>query len=180
MHNYDFLVIGSGIAGLTYAIKVATKLPEAKIGVVTKADAKESNTKYAQGGIAIVTVEVSKWHGREKPADVKVLEVLHGPDVLLKVTRIFDDAFDPVFNQQFKPGSKWILRVNTRSVDGKKQSVMSYYETSHLQVIDDDVTGNIRRHNEQKRMKYSVFKALLSEATEKKRKPNKADAGHGK
>ncbi|MEQ9289229.1 MAG: L-aspartate oxidase [Cyclobacteriaceae bacterium] len=55
MHHYDFLVIGSGIAGLTFAIKTATRLPDAKIAVVTKADAKESNTKYAQGGIAVVT-----------------------------------------------------------------------------------------------------------------------------
>jgi L-aspartate oxidase len=59
MHNYDFLVLGSGIAGLTYAIKVAEALPEAKIAIVTKADAKESNTKYAQGGIAVVTDEIS-------------------------------------------------------------------------------------------------------------------------
>ena len=54
MLKYDFLVIGSGIAGLTYALKVAHHLPESKIAIVTKADENESNTKYAQGGIAIV------------------------------------------------------------------------------------------------------------------------------
>lgn len=48
----DFLVIGSGIAGLTYALKVAQAKPDKKITVVTKAYADETNTKYAQGGIA--------------------------------------------------------------------------------------------------------------------------------
>src|SRR3954466_154078 len=48
-HNYDFLVIGSGIAGLTFALKVAD---HGKVLVITKADADETNTKYAQGGIA--------------------------------------------------------------------------------------------------------------------------------
>jgi L-aspartate oxidase len=50
----DFLVIGSGIAGLTYAIKTAKACPDKKILVVTKTNADETNTKYAQGGIAVV------------------------------------------------------------------------------------------------------------------------------
>jgi L-aspartate oxidase len=47
----DFLIIGSGIAGLSYALKVA---PYGKVLMITKADEDESNTKYAQGGIAVV------------------------------------------------------------------------------------------------------------------------------
>lgn len=54
MFKYDILVIGSGIAGLTYALKVAQKLPNSKVAIVTKADENESNTKYAQGGVAVV------------------------------------------------------------------------------------------------------------------------------
>ena len=48
----DFLVIGSGIAGLTYAVKVAEAFPEKEVLVLTKTVSDETNTKYAQGGIA--------------------------------------------------------------------------------------------------------------------------------
>jgi L-aspartate oxidase len=50
----DFLIIGSGIAGLTYALKVAQHCPDKQITVITKATPDETNTKYAQGGIAVV------------------------------------------------------------------------------------------------------------------------------
>ena len=54
MIQTDYLIIGSGIAGLTFAIKIAEKYPNKKITIVTKSDEGESNTKYAQGGIAVV------------------------------------------------------------------------------------------------------------------------------
>lgn len=50
----DFLVIGSGIAGLTFAVKTARRFPNKSIMVLTKVSTDETNTKYAQGGIAVV------------------------------------------------------------------------------------------------------------------------------
>ncbi|MEK8179170.1 L-aspartate oxidase [Flavobacterium buctense] len=50
----DYLILGSGIAGLTVAIKLAQQFPDRKVLVVTKSNEAESNTKYAQGGIAVV------------------------------------------------------------------------------------------------------------------------------
>jgi len=49
--NVDFLVVGSGIAGLSFALKAAK---HGKVLIVTKANEDESNTKYAQGGVAVV------------------------------------------------------------------------------------------------------------------------------
>ncbi len=50
----DFLVLGSGIAGLTFAIKTARAHPQRKVLVLTKTVEGESNTRYAQGGVAAV------------------------------------------------------------------------------------------------------------------------------
>lgn len=51
----DVLVIGSGISGLSYAMKIAQQKPDVRITIITKSDDEESNTKYAQGGVAVVT-----------------------------------------------------------------------------------------------------------------------------
>lgn len=55
----DFLVLGSGIAGLTYALRVAEF---GSVGIVTKDALDESATKYAQGGIASVMAEDDSYH----------------------------------------------------------------------------------------------------------------------
>ncbi len=52
MKQFDYLILGSGIAGLTFALKVA---PRGRVAIATKKDRAESNTNYAQGGIASVT-----------------------------------------------------------------------------------------------------------------------------
>ena len=50
MQHTDFIVIGSGIAGIRAAIELAS---HGKVIVLTKSKADESNTEYAQGGIAV-------------------------------------------------------------------------------------------------------------------------------
>lgn len=49
--RFDFLVVGSGAAGLSFALAVAE---HGSVGIVTKKESAESNTNYAQGGIAAV------------------------------------------------------------------------------------------------------------------------------
>lgn len=52
--RYDFLVIGSGLGGISFALKVAS---HGRVALVTKTALEETNTRYAQGGIAAVTTE---------------------------------------------------------------------------------------------------------------------------
>src|SRR5688572_26193287 len=51
----DFIVIGSGVAGLRAAIALAES--GARVNVLTKDKARESNTEYAQGGVAVVLAD---------------------------------------------------------------------------------------------------------------------------
>jgi L-aspartate oxidase len=66
MKHFDVLVLGSGIAGLSFALKVA---PNSRVAIVTKKSRAESNTNYAQGGIAAVT-------SKEDSFDIHVRDTL--------------------------------------------------------------------------------------------------------
>ena len=52
VRKFDFLVIGSGIAGMSFALKVAQR---GSVALICKASMEEANTYFAQGGIASVT-----------------------------------------------------------------------------------------------------------------------------
>jgi L-aspartate oxidase len=52
VQKFDFLVIGSGIAGMSFALKVAKR---GKVALIAKTNLEEANTYFAQGGIASVT-----------------------------------------------------------------------------------------------------------------------------
>jgi L-aspartate oxidase len=79
----DFLVIGSGIAGLRAAISLATA---GRVVLLTKADPRESNTGYAQGGIAaaIGTDDSPDLHARDTLAAGDGLCLPEAVDVLVR------------------------------------------------------------------------------------------------
>ncbi|HTH15970.1 MAG TPA: FAD-dependent oxidoreductase, partial [Magnetospirillum sp.] len=52
--SYDLLVIGSGAAGLSLALRVLAAKPAARVAVLAKGPLSEGSTMYAQGGIAAV------------------------------------------------------------------------------------------------------------------------------
>ncbi len=58
IHKTDFLVIGSGVAGLNFALKVANY---GKVTIITKKDIQKSNTALAQGGVASVFSELDSF-----------------------------------------------------------------------------------------------------------------------
>jgi L-aspartate oxidase len=74
--NTDVLVVGGGIAGLSFAIKIAQKRPELRIDVLTKTVENESNTRYAQGGVAAV------WDFDKDSFEKHVLDTLDAGDGL--------------------------------------------------------------------------------------------------
>ena len=104
----EFLIIGSGIAGLSYALKVAEK---GTVSLVTKREIKDSATTLAQGGIAAVTsaedsfaehIEDTIVAGAQLPdADIVKMVIEGGPDAIkdlidwgVKFTRKDDDSYD--------------------------------------------------------------------------------------
>jgi L-aspartate oxidase len=58
-HNFDVLVVGSGIAGLSFALKTARA--GLSVAILTKKNKAESNTNHAQGGIAVVTAQTDNF-----------------------------------------------------------------------------------------------------------------------
>jgi L-aspartate oxidase len=75
-YDVDFLIVGGGIAGLRAAVGLA---PAGRVLILTKADATESNTGYAQGGIAAALAD------GDSPA-------LHADDTLRAGDGICDSA----------------------------------------------------------------------------------------
>ena len=103
MIKTDFLVIGSGVAGLSFSLKVAAKSPDKKITIITKDALMESNTRYAQGGIAIVLNEDDSFENHIQDTltagdglcdpEVVKLVVTNGPDRLKELIE-FGANFD--------------------------------------------------------------------------------------
>ena len=54
VYKYDFLIIGAGVAGMSYALKVA-RAKKGKVCIICKTSLDEANTSFAQGGVASVT-----------------------------------------------------------------------------------------------------------------------------
>ncbi|MEN9416073.1 MAG: L-aspartate oxidase, partial [Bacteroidota bacterium] len=74
----DILVLGSGIAGLSFAIKTARQMPDRKILILTKTIEGESNTRYAQGGVAAV------WNPDKDNFEKHIADTLDAGDGLCK------------------------------------------------------------------------------------------------
>jgi L-aspartate oxidase len=95
MLQFDYLVIGSGSAGLAFAIEAAK---HGTVGIITKKDKAESNTNYAQGGIAAVLDAADSFEahvndtlvagaGLCKKESVEVI-VREGPEIIRELMRM--------------------------------------------------------------------------------------------
>lgn len=87
--KFDFLVLGSGGAGLSFALRAA---PFGSVGIITKKESAESNTNYAQGGLASVFSEEDHFEDHIKDTlvagaglcheEVVDLVIREGPDIV--------------------------------------------------------------------------------------------------
>jgi L-aspartate oxidase len=96
--TFDFVVVGSGLAGLTYAIEAAEF---GSVAVLTKAEMKESNTSYAQGGIAAAVGEADSW-------------MLHEADTLAAGDFINDPEAVRFLVQNAPQAIEWLEKLGTQ------------------------------------------------------------------
>ena len=98
MKKYDFLIIGSGVAGLSYALRVAE---HGTVAIITKKETAESNTNYAQGGIAAVMAPEDSYESHIRDTleagaglcDREIVEIVvkEGPDRVRELMRLGAD-----------------------------------------------------------------------------------------
>ena len=137
--NTDFLVIGSGVAGLSFALKVAE---HGTVALVTKREMMESNTAYAQGGIAAVLSEVDSF-------DLHIQDTISSGDYLSNrevVDMVVKNGPD-LINELIDLGVQFSLNDNMQtdpdsSVTGEKYDLGREGGHSENRVIHaDDMTG---------------------------------------
>lgn len=127
------LIVGTGVAGLMYAIKVAQLEPGARITILTKSEADESNTRYAQGGIAAVADENDspEVHFGDTirtgdglcAMDVVQTVVSEGPERLMELAEIgarFDLTEDERFDLALEGGHSRPRVVHHKDSTGKE------------------------------------------------------------
>ena len=109
----DFLIIGSGISGLSLAIKLSKLIPDGNILLITKESIQESSTFHAQGGIACVWDEDDSFekhiHDTMIAGDglcdenvVKAIITQAPEEIVLKIE-------NPLFSQEYSQVTSWAI-----------------------------------------------------------------------
>lgn len=145
----DFLVLGSGIAGLTFAIKTAQRLPDKEILVLTKTNDDESNTRYAQGGVAAV------WNLQTDTYDKHIADTLDAGAGLCKeeIVRIVVEEGPECVREIIDWGARFDRSNGSSAYDLAREGGHSEHRILHYK----DLTG------------WEIQRALLEEAA---RHPN--------
>lgn len=128
LHKTDYLVIGSGIAGLSFALKAAAK---GKVVLITKSNEDESNTKYAQGGIAAV------WHDKDSIEK-------HVQDTLIAGAGLCDEKVVRLVVSEGTERVKELIEFGAKfdkTKDGEYDLAMEGGHSEHRILHYKDITG---------------------------------------
>ena len=140
-HRFDYLVLGSGLAGLTYALHAAER---GAVGVLTKGEITESNTSWAQGGIAAAVGEADSWE-------------LHERDTLIAGAGLCDERAVRHLVQNAPRAIEWLQGLGARfEMNGKDLSLgregghgmnrIVHFEDRTGWEIERAVSEAVRRH----------------------------------
>ncbi|TPE44076.1 L-aspartate oxidase [Pontibacter mangrovi] len=117
MRHFDFVVIGSGIAGLSFALEAAA---HGRVAVVCKAALPETNTMYAQGGIAAVLSSIDSFEQ-------------HVQDTLTAGAGLCDEAAVRFMVERAPKSIKWLQKQGVLFDEGRQASIALGLEGGHSQ-----------------------------------------------
>jgi L-aspartate oxidase len=146
--NTDFLIIGSGVAGLTYALKVAEF---GTVAIVTKKGIEDTNTAQAQGGIASVFSSIDSFdlHIRDTlisgdglcHPEVVEMVVKNGPD---RIRELIDLGVK--FNLGEETGSTTGLNLDLGQEGGHSQKRIVHAEDMTGRELERVLVTHVRGH----------------------------------
>ena len=165
----DVLVIGSGIAGLMYAIKVAEK---GTVALVTKKEAMDSNTNLAQGGIASV-------FGRDDSFGLHIDDTLASGDGLCHhdvVSRVVKDGPSRI-NELMEMGVRFNLQQSASATEafdlgregGHSQNRIVHAKDMTGQAVEQVLVEHARKHPRITLFENHVAIDLITQSTRIKR-----------
>ncbi|HRI00190.1 MAG TPA: L-aspartate oxidase [Saprospiraceae bacterium] len=133
MYTSDILIIGSGIAGLTTAIHLAEQNPTLSITIVSKTEAKECNTRYAQGGISAV------WNLDDDSFEKHIADTMDAGDDLCnpEIVKIVVEEGPTRVKELIEWGTQFDLNKNSTSYDLAREGGHSEHRILHFR----DLTG---------------------------------------
>jgi len=130
MKSTDFVILGSGIAGLNTARMLA---PFGKVLIVTKANINDAATSLAQGGIAAVTtkedsfashkedtLKAGSYHNKKNAVDFLVHEGPYAIDQLVQIGVLFDRKPDGSFATSFEAAHSHPRVLHTTDFTGRE------------------------------------------------------------
>ncbi len=149
-YEVDFLVVGSGIAGLSFALKVAE---HGRVCILTKGDAAEGSTRYAQGGIAAVMYDSDSFDKHihdtlvagDGICDREVVEmtIREAPDRIRELVQ-YGVEFDRVPNEKSPAGAP--AKFDLHREGGHSEFRILHHKDNTGEEIERGLLEAVRRH----------------------------------